>query len=158
MKWSVLFHFIYDKLTVSGCGDLCAPITVCQAPDEWINDTSVPPAATACPAGRQFCPYTERCLPLASPCAPGACVNCSGVSPLPAGTQYPITDSPGRCWSPYRPDPHPASWWVWPNENLHLITTSLDFLWNLNTYLRVRISPKQSRTCLYQTFEVCFIL
>uniref|UniRef100_A0A8C2KP09 Polycystic kidney disease 1a n=1 Tax=Cyprinus carpio TaxID=7962 RepID=A0A8C2KP09_CYPCA len=72
-----------------GCGDLCAPITVCQAPDEWINNTSIPPAATACPAGRQYCPYTERCLPLASPCHPGACVNCSGVSPLPAGTQYP---------------------------------------------------------------------
>ncbi|KAL0202820.1 hypothetical protein M9458_000838, partial [Cirrhinus mrigala] len=71
------------------CGDLCAPITVCQAPDEWINDTSVPPAATQCPAGRQYCPYAERCLPLASPCHPGACVNCSGVSPLPAGTQYP---------------------------------------------------------------------
>uniref|UniRef100_A0A8C2KU76 Polycystic kidney disease 1a n=1 Tax=Cyprinus carpio TaxID=7962 RepID=A0A8C2KU76_CYPCA len=75
--------------TVLGCGDLCAPITVCQAPDEWINNTSIPPAATACPAGRQYCPYTERCLPLASPCHPGACVNCSGVSPLPAGTQYP---------------------------------------------------------------------
>uniref|UniRef100_A0A673FQC8 Polycystin-1-like n=1 Tax=Sinocyclocheilus rhinocerous TaxID=307959 RepID=A0A673FQC8_9TELE len=72
-----------------GCGDLCAPITVCQALDEWINDTSVPPAATACPAGRQYCPYAERCLPLASSCHPGACVNCSGVSPLPAGTQYP---------------------------------------------------------------------
>ncbi|KTF98343.1 hypothetical protein cypCar_00036052, partial [Cyprinus carpio] len=72
-----------------GCGDLCAPITVCQAPDEWINNTSIPPAATACPAGRQYCLYAERCLPLASPCHPGACVNCSGVSPLPAGTQYP---------------------------------------------------------------------
>ncbi|XP_016361906.1 polycystin-1 [Sinocyclocheilus anshuiensis] len=72
-----------------GCGDLCAPITVCQAPDEWISDTSVPSAAAACPAGRQYCPYTELCLPLASPCHPGACVNCSGVSPLPAGTQYP---------------------------------------------------------------------
>ncbi|KAL1281735.1 hypothetical protein QQF64_000538, partial [Cirrhinus molitorella] len=72
-----------------GCGDLCAPITVCQAPDEWINDTSVPPGATPCPAGRQYCPYAERCLPLASPCHPGACVNCSGVSPLPAGAQYP---------------------------------------------------------------------
>uniref|UniRef100_A0A673HDU5 Polycystic kidney disease 1a n=1 Tax=Sinocyclocheilus rhinocerous TaxID=307959 RepID=A0A673HDU5_9TELE len=76
-------------LFTTSCGDLCAPITVCQAPDEWINDTSVPSAATACPAGRQYCPYTERCLPLASPCHPGACVNCSGVSPLPAGTQYP---------------------------------------------------------------------
>uniref|UniRef100_A0A8C1Y5A5 Polycystic kidney disease 1a n=1 Tax=Cyprinus carpio TaxID=7962 RepID=A0A8C1Y5A5_CYPCA len=72
-----------------GCGDLCAPITVCQALDEWINGTSVPSAATPCPAGRQYCPYAERCLPLASPCHPGACVNCSGVSPLPAGTQYP---------------------------------------------------------------------
>uniref|UniRef100_A0A8C1N6D3 Polycystic kidney disease 1a n=1 Tax=Cyprinus carpio TaxID=7962 RepID=A0A8C1N6D3_CYPCA len=72
-----------------GCGDLCAPITVCQALDEWINGTSVPSAATPCPAGSQYCPYAERCLPLASPCHPGACVNCSGVSPLPAGTQYP---------------------------------------------------------------------
>uniref|UniRef100_A0A8C1N4X4 Polycystic kidney disease 1a n=1 Tax=Cyprinus carpio TaxID=7962 RepID=A0A8C1N4X4_CYPCA len=71
------------------CGDLCAPITVCQALDEWINGTSVPSAATPCPAGSQYCPYAERCLPLASPCHPGACVNCSGVSPLPAGTQYP---------------------------------------------------------------------
>ncbi len=92
--FSFLFYFVYfDKLIglacVSGCGDLCAPITVCQAPDEWINNTSVPPGATACPAGRQFCPYAEHCLPLASPCPPGACVNCSGVSPLPAGTQYP---------------------------------------------------------------------
>ncbi|XP_052462150.1 polycystin-1 [Carassius gibelio] len=72
-----------------GCGDLCAPISVCQGLDEWIGDTSVPSAVPSCPAGRQYCPFTERCLPLASPCHPGACVNCSGVSPLPAGTQYP---------------------------------------------------------------------
>ncbi len=52
----------------------------------------------------------------------------------------PITDSSRRCWSPYRPDPHPTSWWVWLNENLHLhlITTRLDFIWNFNTYLRVK--------------------
>uniref|UniRef100_A0A8C2Q812 Polycystic kidney disease 1a n=1 Tax=Cyprinus carpio TaxID=7962 RepID=A0A8C2Q812_CYPCA len=88
--WTLQLQSAYHTLdTVLGCGDLCAPITVCQAPDEWINNTSIPPAATACPAGRQYCPYTERCLPLASPCHPGACVNCSGVSPLPAGTQYP---------------------------------------------------------------------
>ncbi|KAK9981572.1 hypothetical protein ABG768_001099 [Culter alburnus] len=73
--------------TLPGCGDLCAPITVCL--DEWINDTSVPPESTSCPTGSQYCPYTEQCLPLSSPCHPGACVNCSGVSPLPAGTQYP---------------------------------------------------------------------
>ncbi|KAI7790559.1 polycystin-1 [Triplophysa rosa] len=72
-----------------GCGDLCAPITVCQSPDDWINDTTIPPTSTSCPAGRQYCPYAEQCLPLASPCQTSACVNCSGVDPLPAGTQYP---------------------------------------------------------------------
>uniref|UniRef100_A0A671KDU4 Polycystin-1-like n=1 Tax=Sinocyclocheilus anshuiensis TaxID=1608454 RepID=A0A671KDU4_9TELE len=82
-------HSSVPNTPAGSCGDLCAPITVCQAPDEWINDTSVPPAATECPAGRQYCPYAERCLPLASSCHTGACVNCSGVSPLPAGTQYP---------------------------------------------------------------------
>ncbi|XP_039541161.1 polycystin-1 [Pimephales promelas] len=79
----------FTRTLLPGCGDLCAPITVCQAPDEWINDTSVRAEPTPCPAGRQYCPYAEQCLPLSSPCHPGACVNCSGVSPLPAGTQYP---------------------------------------------------------------------
>lgn len=84
---SVISH-LWPLTPVSGCGDICAPITVCQSPDDWINDTTVPPS-TSCPAGRQYCPYAEQCLPLASPCQSAACVNCSGVDPLPAGTQHP---------------------------------------------------------------------
>ncbi|XP_051561683.1 polycystin-1 [Myxocyprinus asiaticus] len=79
----------FTRPLLPGCGDICAPITVCHTPDNRINDTFVPPASALCPAGRQFCPYTKDCLPLASPCHPGRCVNCSGVDPLPAGTLYP---------------------------------------------------------------------
>ncbi|XP_065151189.2 polycystin-1 isoform X1 [Paramisgurnus dabryanus] len=82
-------HRFTSRPLLPGYGDLCVPITVCQSPDNWINDTAVPPASTSCPAGRQYCPYADQCLPLASPCQPAACVNCSSVDPLPEGTQYP---------------------------------------------------------------------
>ncbi|XP_051558182.1 polycystin-1-like [Myxocyprinus asiaticus] len=79
----------FTRPLLPGCSDFCAPITVCQPPDNWINDTSIPPASSLCPAGRQYCPYSKECLPLSSPCHPMRCANCSGVDPLPAGTLYP---------------------------------------------------------------------
>ncbi|XP_021333081.1 polycystin-1 isoform X1 [Danio rerio] len=78
----------FTHTLLPACGELCAPISVCQAPDEWMNSTEAP-AAPGCPAERHFCPFSERCVSLSSPCPSSACFNCSGVSPPPAGTQYP---------------------------------------------------------------------
>ncbi|KAG5854077.1 hypothetical protein ANANG_G00033700 [Anguilla anguilla] len=67
---------------ILGCGDLCAPIAVCQ--DEEANDT-----VEVCPSRQQWCPFQGRCLPLGSPCSPTSCVNCSRAPLLPLEVYQP---------------------------------------------------------------------
>ncbi|KAJ8246238.1 hypothetical protein GJAV_G00265350, partial [Gymnothorax javanicus] len=64
------------------CGDLCAPIAVCQ--DFEVNDT-----VELCPSGQQWCPFQERCLALGAPCPPSTCSNCSRTSLLPLEVSQP---------------------------------------------------------------------
>ncbi|KAJ8383686.1 hypothetical protein AAFF_G00215280 [Aldrovandia affinis] len=69
-------------LLLPGCGDLCAPIAVCQ--DLEVNGTVEP-----CPSQQQWCPFQDRCLPLSSPCPPTSCFNCSRADPLPLEASQP---------------------------------------------------------------------
>uniref|UniRef100_A0AAY4DRE1 Polycystic kidney disease 1a n=1 Tax=Denticeps clupeoides TaxID=299321 RepID=A0AAY4DRE1_9TELE len=71
-----------------GCGELCAPIAICQTPDEPFNQTAFRPPS--CPPQQQWCPFQRNCLPLSQPCHSTSCFNCSQVDPLPAITVPPI--------------------------------------------------------------------
>ncbi|KAJ8283455.1 hypothetical protein COCON_G00023050 [Conger conger] len=66
----------------AGCGDLCAPVAVCQEVEA--NDT-----VEDCPSRQQWCPFPGACVPLGSPCAPSSCPNCSRASLLPAELSLP---------------------------------------------------------------------
>ncbi|KAG7491421.1 hypothetical protein MATL_G00003380 [Megalops atlanticus] len=58
------------NLQLPGCGELCAPIALCQ--DQEFNDTT-----ESCPPQQQWCPFQNQCLPLGIPCSPSSCTNCS---------------------------------------------------------------------------------
>ncbi|XP_028828513.1 polycystin-1 isoform X2 [Denticeps clupeoides] len=73
---------------LAGCGELCAPIAICQTPDEPFNQTAFRPPS--CPPQQQWCPFQRNCLPLSQPCHSTSCFNCSQVDPLPAITVPPI--------------------------------------------------------------------
>ncbi|XP_031666914.1 LOW QUALITY PROTEIN: polycystin-1 [Oncorhynchus kisutch] len=51
--------------------------------------TSTPLPSTSCPPPQQWCPFLGRCLPLASPCHPGSCANCTQADTLPPGALRP---------------------------------------------------------------------
>ncbi|XP_076151518.1 polycystin-1 isoform X2 [Alosa pseudoharengus] len=74
-------------LLLPGCGQLCAPMALCQDVDQMANGTVR--AAPPCPSLQQWCPFLERCQPLTSSCHHTSCFNCSGVDPLPPGTRRP---------------------------------------------------------------------
>ncbi|TRY86153.1 hypothetical protein DNTS_030211 [Danionella cerebrum] len=79
----------FTQPLLPGCGDLCVPVTVCQAADKWLNTSSTPSVPSPCPTGQQLCLFSSLCLPLSAPCSSDACANCSGVSDLPKGTRLP---------------------------------------------------------------------
>eukprot|EP00063_Salmo_salar_P066807 XP_014041642.1 PREDICTED: polycystin-1-like [Salmo salar] len=70
-----------------GCGGpLCHPVALCVSME---TSTSTPLPSTSCPPPQQWCPFLGRCLPLASPCHPGSCANCTQADTLPPGALRP---------------------------------------------------------------------
>lgn len=67
-----------------GCGGpACSPMALCVSS---ASRTADPPS---CPQPEQWCPFQHRCLPLASPCQPSPCLNCSNGHQLPPGARMP---------------------------------------------------------------------
>ncbi|XP_048871457.1 polycystin-1 isoform X2 [Brienomyrus brachyistius] len=66
-----------------GCGELCAPIAVCQAQE--LNDVF----QETCLPLQQWCGFKSHCLPLSSPCTPSSCPNCSSANALPLEATLP---------------------------------------------------------------------
>lgn len=79
-----LSDFKKDTSCIAGCGGpACSPVAVCVP-----NDTRSSDPASCAPL-EQWCPFQRRCLPLASPCHPSSCLNCSQGHHLPPGALMP---------------------------------------------------------------------
>lgn len=69
---------------VSGCGGpACSPVAVCVLSDTKSIDQP------SCSQLEQWCPFQQQCLPLASPCQPSSCLNCTQAHHLPPGALRP---------------------------------------------------------------------